>query len=972
MAYGQKYKLQYRTVSNELIVMIMSMKDYSGSLIPIISDGSAIIMKLDKTSDDRFEPIKPTSCSIQFFVDTAGDYDEFYEIDNFKYKVEIWKDSVLYWSGWLNDEIFTEAYSSGKYFVSLTATDGLSILKGRYTALTGRQSHMTIIRESLTAIGLGLNIVDCINIIEVEQTTGGPLNQTYFDTNIFTDDKKRWTLDKVLSDVLRTYGAFLTQVDSKWVISNVESLFNGLTGSEYTSEGVYVDSYVNADEKVISNQQGTGLVTLLTGGTIQKNKGWKELTVRNQFGKVNTSGILLNGDFETHPGYSSGDDYSGNFSDHLLLTGWNPSDSLMPLPHMGVKIRNNATTGDYAFIIEPGLTENAYYIQSSVESATRLEQTTNKIYVFSFLYAMLADSVVIGSKQSGKLKVEVVDDDGNVTHYLTANPTVWTTVETYIVTEEVNVFGKDAFDWTQGKLIIIGFPGGRLRITLYSEHKLFSIQYNGVAWDKIEFYSLESQQTANSSILTGTPTNNPEFVEIPSEVEFVQTDVPVNNIEDAALYFKNYLSLSDGNPTNEWSSETHSGTLAKIYLLACLEAHGRSVQIKKIPGKGVINPLTRLIDHKGTKFQITGYTYTLKTKIFDCQAVEIIEPGTIPITANFSQDESSSGSTSNDGEADPNTTGTTDDRMVAMLADSGMESGAPGKLYHKYFEYKNIGTTLTYFPVGIGWGMNATFNDYLETLAGSYPTKGVGSTSTWVETDRIFTVGNGSEEGSESDALTIYKSGLAVHEGAVKIGDYSHGGATPENGTFRFANSIPEVYIDGWQPLMTSLSVANQNTKAGSVTINTGSNFIAFGEAFAETVVAVTVIPLVRRISDNAVIDFVLSGANNTGFTVEVWDDGVQVSYIATPTGSNTVTSDITTAIESYIHAGTSELSAGWNWITIVEMASVAYNIHCQCYDSSGDEVGYKIEWSTIEVTRFRIWVNEACTARWTIIKHTI
>jgi hypothetical protein len=33
-----------------------------------------------------------------------------------------------------------------------------------------------------------------------------------------------------------------------------------------------------------------------------------------------------------------------------------------------------------------------------------------------------------------------------------------------------------------------------------------------------------------------------------------------------------------------------------------------------------------------------------------------------------------------------------------MLADSGIESGGPGKLYDPYFGYKGVGSTMVYFP----------------------------------------------------------------------------------------------------------------------------------------------------------------------------------------------------------------------------------------------------------------------------------
>ena len=59
--------------------------------------------------------------------------------------------------------------------------------------------------------------------------------------------------------------------------------------------------------------------------------------------------------------------------------------------------------------------------------------------------------------------------------------------------------------------------------------------------------------------------------------------------------------------------------------------------------------------------------------------------------------DSSSGGSSSDGETTTESNGISDDRLVALLADSGMESGAPGKLYDFYFGKILIGSTLAYF-----------------------------------------------------------------------------------------------------------------------------------------------------------------------------------------------------------------------------------------------------------------------------------
>jgi hypothetical protein len=155
----------------------------------------------------------------------------------------------------------------------------------------------------------------------------------------------------------------------------------------------------------------------------------------------------------------------------------------------------------------------------------------------------------------------------------------------------------------------------------------------------------------------------------------------------------------DGTLTTSWVSAHHSGALADIYLLSVIEAHGRSVQVKTIPGRGLITPHTRLIDHNGKKFQIISYSHSDKTNQFSCEAVEIIEPGTIDITSNVVMESSSSGEGAGGGGTEPDPgTGSTDDRLVSMLDLTGFESGLPGRLHGNYFMMDFIQTKPVYIP----------------------------------------------------------------------------------------------------------------------------------------------------------------------------------------------------------------------------------------------------------------------------------
>ncbi|MCG8579784.1 MAG: hypothetical protein MI866_07710 [Bacteroidales bacterium] len=61
--------------------------------------------------------------------------------------------------------------------------------------------------------------------------------------------------------------------------------------------------------------------------------------------------------------------------------------------------------------------------------------------------------------------------------------------------------------------------------------------------------------------------------------------------------------------------------------------------------------------------------------------------------------------------------------------------------------------------VSTAFGGFNTANSFYETVLGAYSTDVEGTAGTWVTTDRLFTIGNGTSDTERSNALTIYKDG---------------------------------------------------------------------------------------------------------------------------------------------------------------------------------------------------------------------
>jgi len=106
-----------------------------------------------------------------------------------------------------------------------------------------------------------------------------------------------------------------------------------------------------------------------------------------------------------------------------------------------------------------------------------------------------------------------------------------------------------------------------------------------------------------------------------------------------------------------------------------------------------------------------------------------------------------------------------------------------------------------------------------ETVIGSFGKIHEGqSPDTWVETDLLLTIANGPDANNRSNALEIFKSGLAKWMNALVISKFLHGDEDPEDGTLQFDQTFQAFFEEDWNEFLfknKTIAVC-QNGPAGS------------------------------------------------------------------------------------------------------------------------------------------------------------
>jgi hypothetical protein len=89
MAYGVKYRLEFSDVLGNGKKVEILQDGYTGEVLPMIGTGNPVEITWDE-DDDFYEPIIGSSCKINLMVTDDVSYDNFWEGDEFEYKVIVY------------------------------------------------------------------------------------------------------------------------------------------------------------------------------------------------------------------------------------------------------------------------------------------------------------------------------------------------------------------------------------------------------------------------------------------------------------------------------------------------------------------------------------------------------------------------------------------------------------------------------------------------------------------------------------------------------------------------------------------------------------------------------------------------------------------------------------------------------------------------------------------------------------------
>lgn len=214
MAFFVKYRFEFSSLPEQKDWKIdILLNNYSGDILYRDFLSSP---ELRQESTDN--GVAATSLSLAMKAIQNDDLFDIYTTNGRKYKVELYLQNSIYWTGYIVPEIYGADWVDAPYQVFATATDGIGFLKNETYQGTGRINLLAIINNCLLSTGLTLGY-EIINSIR-------PYGANEYDTlyNYVTVDDRSFdgkSKYDVLSEMMISTRAKLSQRKGRWHIQGV-------------------------------------------------------------------------------------------------------------------------------------------------------------------------------------------------------------------------------------------------------------------------------------------------------------------------------------------------------------------------------------------------------------------------------------------------------------------------------------------------------------------------------------------------------------------------------------------------------------------------------------------------------------------------------------------------------------------------------------------------------------------------------
>ena len=251
-SYQTKYKLEFRDIIQEefnlytLSIKKLQEPPFSGVTL-LKGTGSPIKLNYNLVQDDILYPFRSSYLDISFYKENlSDDFSDLFISENKQFQVELKKNDVVFWQGWISPQLTSEPFASPPYMIKIRAYDGLHLLKeipyfdstdvfqatsNLFNDRYGYHSLTDIIEKCIYNTGV-LNDVNYFIFVKNTNTTNyfsDFVGKTRVHHQTFLNgESDSMNMQEVLKKVLEALGATIYQRDGSWCIVKVSDFTDPL------------------------------------------------------------------------------------------------------------------------------------------------------------------------------------------------------------------------------------------------------------------------------------------------------------------------------------------------------------------------------------------------------------------------------------------------------------------------------------------------------------------------------------------------------------------------------------------------------------------------------------------------------------------------------------------------------------------------------------------------------------------------
>lgn len=525
MSWAIKYRKEFTDILGLDWKIEIEEDAYAGSVIVIPeSTDSPLNIQYLANSDELFDtPIKGSKADLTIYANSNFQWVDLYTYQDQHFRMSIYYNSTLYWRGYVLSDNYQEPYDTPDYAVTVSATDGLGILKNylyassdvvsggteTITYYNGRRLESQVILDILGKIGI-TEFKEYINIYATGMNSSvndSPMDQLYIDVDVFKDQN----CYDVLNSVLIKYNAVIRQHLGEYFIYRPTELKSIVYGRHFTGATTQTSLSYSPDQ-FISRSTVTDLRDV-NGGTLMIQGPSKKITCTQDYG--NKESWIDNYKFEKT---------SFHFGPPYTVDNWSKSAGMLP-----PDIRPSLDGDDgVVFLCHDNYTYTKYLYQDFGIYIV----TTSDVIDFEFEYQWLNEEGATVTGQSitfavfsGDLSHSLQEDDATYCSWITGATPIG------IIEDVPDGHGE----WNTWSRKINGLPlSGTYRIIFFAPSASHPVIYTGIR--NVKFYSTSDTITINkrkhrgpfpklAKWILGTSDNIIKYIDNPEVIQNIYNPV---------------------------------------------------------------------------------------------------------------------------------------------------------------------------------------------------------------------------------------------------------------------------------------------------------------------------------------------------------------------------------------------------------------------------------------------------------------